>query len=125
MIAALAVGIGGAIGAMARYGVNVFSARAFGVAFPYGTLGINVIGCFIMGVVVALFALREPVDPMLKLFLTTGILGGFTTFSAVSLETVMLFDRKPVLAGIYALASVVLSVAGCWAGLRAVKWMTA
>lgn len=125
MIAALAVGIGGALGAMARYGVNVLSTRAFGIEFPYGTLGVNIIGCFIMGVVVALFAMREPVDPILKLFLTTGILGGFTTFSAFSLETVMLFDRKPLLAGIYALASLVLSVAGCWAGLRAVKWMTA
>ncbi len=123
MIAALAVMCGGAVGALARYGVSIASGRTLGIAWPYGTFAVNITGGFLMGVVVAFFALREPVDPTLKLFLTTGILGGFTSFSAFSLETVMLMERKPALGLAYAAASVIGSTAACWAGLRLVKWM--
>ena len=125
MMAVLSVAAGGALGALARYGVGIASGRVFGIDLPYGTFAVNVIGGFIMGVLVAFFALREPIDPALKLFLTTGILGGFTTFSAFSLETVMLMERKPVLGLAYAAASVVGSIAACAAGLRLVKWMGA
>jgi len=118
MITMLAIGLGGALGAMARYATNLATTRVFGPAFPYGTLSVNLVGCLIMGLLVGGFALREPVDPTLKLFLTTGILGGFTTFSAFSLDTIMLYDRKPVLALIYLAVSVILSIAACAAGLR-------
>lgn len=114
----LAVGLGGAIGAMARYGTGVLSARIFGLSFPYGTLGVNIVGCLIMGLIVGMFALREPVDPALKLFLTAGVLGGFTTFSAFSLEAIMLYERKPALALVYVLASVILSLGACAVGLK-------
>lgn len=118
---ALAVAAGGALGAMARYGAGVAATRAFGPNFPYGTLGVNVIGCFAMGLLIGLFAMKEPVDPALKLFLTTGFLGGFTTFSAFSLETILLYDRKPALAALYVAASVILSLAACWAGMRVMR----
>jgi CrcB protein len=115
---ALMVALGGAIGAVARYGVNFAGSKFWGMNFPYGTLGVNIVGCFIMGLLVGLFALKEPVDPMLKLFLTTGVLGGFTTFSAFSLDTIMLYERKPILAVGYVAASVILSVGACVLGLK-------
>lgn len=123
MTPALAVAAGGALGALVRYGVNIGSTRLLGMNFPFGTLSVNIIGCFIMGLLTAMFALKDPVDPSLKLFLTTGVLGGFTTFSAFSLETVMLYDRKPMLALIYVASSVIFSVAGCWLGLRMIRGM--
>ncbi|HEY8964422.1 MAG TPA: fluoride efflux transporter CrcB [Alphaproteobacteria bacterium] len=118
MMNVLAIGLGGALGAMARYGVGIATTRVLSSAFPYGTLGINIIGCLIMGLLIGVFALREPVDPMLKLFWTTGILGGFTTFSAFSLEAIMLYDRKPTLAAAYVLTSVFLSIGACAIGLK-------
>lgn len=121
MMQILAVAAGGALGAMMRYGVTLGCGRLFGTSFPYGTIGANIIGSFAMGLLVAVFALREPVDPALKLFLTTGILGGFTTFSAFSLEAIMLYERKPLLGAMYVATSFVLSVGACLAGLRAIK----
>ncbi len=121
MMNVIAIALGGAIGAVARYGAGVGATRVFGLGFPYGTLLVNIVGCFAMGMLVSLFALREPVDPAMKLFLTTGILGGFTTFSAFSLETMMLYDRKPLLAFVYVAASVVLSLGACALGLKMVR----
>lgn len=118
---ALAVALGGALGALARYGVNIGSARLLGLNFPYGTLTVNIIGCFAMGLLTASFAMKEPLDPSFKLFLTTGILGGFTTFSAFSFETVMLYERKPILAVIYIASSVIFSVLGCLLGMRMMR----
>ncbi|MCB1537428.1 MAG: fluoride efflux transporter CrcB [Rhodospirillales bacterium] len=117
---ALWVALGGAIGAAARYGIGVGLARA-SVNFPFGTLAANTLGGLIMGVLVGWLAMRDPVGPALKLFLTTGILGGFTTFSTFSLETVMLYDRKPMLAIVYVGASVALSIAACVLGLRMMR----
>ncbi len=114
---AIWVALGGGIGAAARYGVNIGATRFLGMAFPYGTLIINILGSLAMGLVIGAFATRET-DPALKLFLTTGILGGFTTFSAFSLETVMLYERKPVLAVLYVAASVFLSIGACIVGLK-------
>jgi len=121
MMNVLVIALGGAIGAVARYGAGVAATRAFGPNFPYGTLGVNIIGCFAMGLLIGLFAMKEPVDPALKLFLTTGILGGFTTFSAFSLETIMLYERKPAFAFIYVAASVIVSLLACWAGLKMMR----
>jgi CrcB protein len=124
MMTLLYVALGGAIGSVARYGASLAATRAFGVAYPLGTLGVNVAGGFLMGLTVAFFAVREPIDPTLKLFVTAGILGGFTTFSAFSLETMMLWERKPLLALTYALASVILSVAACFLGMKAIRWIS-
>lgn len=118
---ALAVAAGGAIGAMARYGVNVISTKLYGPGFPYGTLGVNILGCFVMGLLIGLFVMKDPVNPTLKLFLTTGVLGGFTTFSAFSFEAIMLYERKPILGITYVAASIALSILACWAGLKMMR----
>ena len=110
----LLVALGGAVGSVARYGVGVAAARWFGLAFPWGTLAVNVIGGLAMGLVAARIA---PDNENLRLLVGTGLLGGFTTFSAFSLETVRLMEHQPGLAMLYVAASVILSVGACWAGL--------
>ena len=101
MNAIFAVAVGGAIGATGRYLFNLQMLRLLGPNFPWGTFGVNVIGSFIMGLVAGLFALRFDVSPEMRSFITTGILGGFTTFSAFSLDTGTLFLRSPSLAALY------------------------
>lgn len=120
----LAVAAGGALGSLLRYAMTASAGKAFGIGFPYGTLSVNVAGSFLMGALVALLAMKDPVGQTLKLFLTTGFLGGFTTFSAFSLETIMLWERKNTLGLAYALASVTLSLLACWAGLRLIRSLT-
>ena len=116
------VALGGAIGAAARYGVNVWSGRLFGTAFPWHTLTVNILGCFAMGVLIEVMALKLNVGNDIRAFLTTGILGGFTTFSAFSLDFAYLVERKSYgLAGAYAAGSVVLSLAAVFAGLYLVR----
>ncbi len=113
------VAAGGALGAAARYGVNVWSGRLLGTEFPWHTLLVNVLGCFLMGLLTAAMALRLHLPQEMRLFLTTGILGGFTTFSAFSLDFAMLFERKSHLAaGAYAAASMLLPVAAMFLGLH-------
>jgi CrcB protein len=111
----LMVAIGGAIGSVARYGVGVAAARWLGLAFPWGTLAVNVIGGLAMG---AMAARIGPDNENMRLLIGTGLLGGFTTFSAFSLETVRLMEHQPGLAALYALGSLVLSVGACWMGLQ-------
>jgi CrcB protein len=116
----LGAGLGGAL----RHGVNVASARAWGAAFPWHTLIVNVAGSFLMGVLAGWLAFRagEGWSQSARLFLGTGILGGFTTFSAFSLDAVLLWERGATgLAAAYVAASVVLSIAGLAAGLAAVR----
>ena len=116
------VALGGAIGSAARHGVNVWSGRMLGSGFPWHTLAVNVIGCFAMGVIVELMALKINVGTEARAFLTTGILGGFTTFSAFSLDFALLVERKSYgLAGAYAVGSVLLSLAAVFAGLYLVR----
>ncbi len=116
------VALGGALGSAARYGVNVWSGRLLGTGFPWHTLSVNILGCFTMGVVIELMALKLNVSNDTRAFLTTGILGGFTTFSAFSLDFALLVERKAYgLAGSYALASVILSLAAVFAGLYLVR----
>jgi len=120
----LGAGIGGAL----RHGVNVGCARLCGSAFPWGTLTVNVFGSFLMGSIAAWFAFKagEEWSQPLRLFLTTGILGGFTTFSAFSLDAVLIWERGQMgpAAG-YMIASVVLSIAGLLAGLALIRTLTA
>ncbi|WP_024891935.1 fluoride efflux transporter CrcB [Luteimonas huabeiensis] len=120
----LLVFLGGGLGAALRHGVNVLALRAGASAFPYGTLCINVVGSLLMGVVVAWFSARGGWSPSLRLFLTTGVLGGFTTFSAFSLEAALLYERGQVgLAAAYVVASVALSIGGLFAGMGLVRTM--
>ncbi len=128
MKAYLLVFIGAGIGGALRHGVNVGCARMYGTAFPWGTLTVNVVGSFIMGVLTAWLAFKagEGWSQPLRLFLTTGILGGFTTFSAFSLDAVMLWERGQVgLAAAYVGASVLLSIVGLVAGLGLIRALTA
>lgn len=121
----LIVFLGGGIGAALRHGVNLGSARLLGTAFPYGTLTVNVVGSLAMGMLAAYFAFKGDATQHWRLFLTTGILGGFTTFSAFSLDAVLLYERGEVgLAAFYVLASVALSIGGLFAGLALVRSFT-
>lgn len=119
---ALLVFLGGGIGSAARYGVGVLSLRLIGGSYPLGTFAINVLGSFAMGVVAEWFALRSGLSQPLRLFLTTGIIGGFTTFSTFSLETALLYQRNELGAALtYVLGSVVVGVAALFAGLALVR----
>ncbi len=120
--ASLAVALGGAIGAVLRHGVNVGTARWLGTGFPYGTLCVNIAGSFMIGLLIALFAHIWQPPQTVRLFLVTGILGGFTTFSTFSLDTVVLLQRQDyMMAGLYMAVSVVLSVLALFGGLALVR----
>lgn len=124
MIETLLVFLGGGIGAAGRHGVNVAAARLLGIGFPWGTLIVNILGSFAMGLIAAWFAFRldTGLSQHARLFLTTGILGGFTTFSAFSLDAALFWERGAiVVAAAYVLVSVVLSIAGLFAGLALVR----
>jgi CrcB protein len=114
----LVVFLGGGLGAALRHGVNLLCARWLGTGFPYATVIENVSGSLVMGLLAGYFAFRGGPPQHWQLFLTTGILGGYTTFSAFSLDAVLLYERGALgLAAIYVLGSVVLSIAGLFAGL--------
>ena len=118
----LAVALGGALGAVARYRVNVISVHYFGADFPFGTLIVNVVGSFIMGVLVETMALVWAVSTETRAFLLVGILGAFTTFSAFSLDFAVLYERgKWTLSAVYVSASVILSVSALFAGLHVMR----
>jgi CrcB protein len=110
---------GGALGAGARHLVNLGAARLLGLSFPWGTLAVNVAGGFLMGLLVGWLAgAYQGSGPGLRLFLATGVLGGFTTFSAFSLDAVSLWERgSHGLAMGYVAASVIFSIAALAAGL--------
>jgi len=118
------VALGSALGGALRHGVNVGSARLLGIAFPYGTLAVNVTGSLAMGLLAAWFAFRGDTLQSWRLFLATGVLGGFTTFSAFSLDAALLYERGRLdLALGYVAASVVLSIGALFAGLAIVRAM--
>lgn len=105
----LQVALGGAIGASARYLTSVGAMRFMGPGFPWGTLAVNVVGSFVMGLVVVMLAQKDATR--LAPFLMTGMLGGFTTFSAFSLDAITIFERGQTgLAALYVAASVLLSL---------------
>ena len=121
----LLVAGGGAIGSALRYGLALFVQRSLGASWPFGTLAANVIGSFIIGCAYELLVAREVFSEEVRLFTMIGLLGGFTTFSAFSLETLLMFQEGDwLLAALY----VVLSVVGCllavWAGFQLTAALT-
>ncbi len=113
------VAAGGAVGAVARYLSVTAIGHWLGMGFPYGTLAVNVIGSFVLGALVDVFALVWTPSAEARLFLVVGMLGAFTTFSTFSLDTIFLFERRAYGAtALYVAASVTLSVAAFFAGMR-------
>ncbi len=107
----LIVFIGSGLGGMIRYAVGMLSIRVFGTNFPFGTLGINVLGSALMGIVVGVFTTTNLTSQDTKLFLTTGVIGGFTTFSTFSLDAAVLCERgQHLAAAAYVVASVIVSL---------------
>jgi fluoride exporter len=122
MNAYLVVFAGAGLGGALRHTVNLVALRLLGHAFPFGTLAVNVGGSLIMGVLANIFALKADPGQTWRLFLTTGMLGGFTTFSAFSLDAAVMIERgTPILAAGYILTSVAGSLAGFFLGLLAVR----
>lgn len=118
MVHLLLVAAGGALGAALRHLVNLGSLRLIGPGFPWGTMAINLAGSFAMGVFVGWMAGRGHASNELRLFIATGILGGFTTFSAFSLDVATLYERgafAPAFA--YAGVSVIGAILALFAGL--------
>ena len=114
LIVFLGAGIGGAL----RHGVNVGAARLLGYGFPAGTVIVNVSGSLAMGMLAGYFASRTGISQHFRLFLTTGVLGGFTTFSAFSLDSALLIERHAYgQAAAYVIGSVLLSLIGVFVGL--------
>lgn len=114
---ALMVGVGGFAGTLARYSVAVILHRVGATAFPYATLIVNLTGCALIGFVYVIADERQWISPAARLFLTVGVLGGFTTFSAFGQETWTLVRvGKPGLAMFYTGLSVVVGVLAVWAG---------
>jgi CrcB protein len=110
----LGAGVGGAL----RHGVNVGAARLFGYGFPFGTLIVNVAGSFLMGLLAGYFAFRPGIGQHMRLFLTTGVLGGFTTFSAFSLDAALLIERQSYgMAAGFMVGSVAASLSALFFGL--------
>ena len=118
----LAVAAGGALGSVARYLMGIGATRLFGLAFPWGTLIINILGSFLIGAFVELFALKWDLPQEGRVFLTVGICGGFTTFSTFSLDTWVLMERGEWwLATAYIAGSVVLSIGALIGALYLVR----
>ncbi|GAA0771988.1 fluoride efflux transporter CrcB [Roseibium denhamense] len=119
----LLVMVGGGLGAGARHLVSLMTLRMFGPGFPAGTLSVNVIGSLVMGLFIGWLVKHEAAGLQdVRYFFATGVLGGFTTFSAFSLDTSVLWERGDThLALIYVLASVCLSIAAVFAGLALMR----
>src|SRR6266550_2220449 len=113
---------GGGLGATLRHLVNVFCARCLGTGFPWGTFIINITGSTVMGLIAGYLAFKGEASQPWRLFLMTGVLGGYTTFSAYSLDAALLYERGEIgLALFYVLGSVVFSIAGLFASLALVR----
>lgn len=118
MLNILLVAVGGAIGSVARYLVGLGATRLAGPNFPFGTLTVNIAGAFAIGFLVEMIARRFDASAEMRVFIVTGILGGFTTWSSFTLDTMVLFERGEIgLSALYLLASLLVSFAAVFAGL--------
>jgi fluoride exporter len=118
----LAIFFGGAVGSVSRYALSGAVYRVFGQNFPYGTLAVNVVGCFVIGVVMELADTRFVAPVTLKALLAVGFCGGFTTFSTFSYETLALISSGSYMQALYNIAaSVVSCLAATWAGMQLAK----
>lgn len=122
MLGFFLVFLGSGLGGMLRHGAGVISLAWLGEGFPYGTLFVNVIGSALLGAVIGFFAFSQIGGPFsqqdLRLFLTTGVMGGFTTFSTFSLDTVTLWERgQHIGAVLYVLISVIVSISALFAAM--------
>ena len=118
----LLVFLGGGLGSTLRHVINVVSSRVLGTAFPYHTFIINITGSIVMGLIAGYLAFKGEASQPWRLFLMTGILGGYTTFSAYSLDAALLYERGELAsAALYVVGSVALSIAGLFAGLALVR----
>lgn len=118
------VATGGALGALARYGAGMAALRMTGAAgWPWGTFAVNLIGGLLIGLVTGWIAFKSSAtSESIRLFAVVGVLGGFTTFSAFSLELVQMLERREMaIAALYALASVILSVGAVFVGLTVMR----
>jgi len=117
-----AIAAGGALGAVGRYALSSQITHWIGPGFPWGILAVNVVGCFVLGVIAELGALTLNLSPEMRAFLTTGILGGFTTFSAFALDSAVMIERGDWIATVlYVAASVFGSIAALFFGLAIVR----
>jgi fluoride exporter len=117
--------VGGGLGATLRHLINVFCARCMGTAFPWGTFIINISGSTVMGLIAGYLAFKGGASQHWRLFLMTGVLGGYTTFSAYSLDAALLYERgELMLAALYVVGSVLLSIGGLFAGLALIRHLT-
>lgn len=118
----LLVFLGGGLGATLRHLINVTCARCIAPGFPWGTFIINISGSTVMGLIAGYLAFKGEASQPWRLFLMTGILGGYTTFSAYSLDAALLYERGELMvAALYVVGSVVLSIAGLFAGLALIR----
>lgn len=126
MIAWISVAAGGAVGATLRHGLHQIMLHAVGAGFPWATLAVNVAGSLVMGLLAGAFAQFWDASPSLRLFLTVGVLGGFTTFSAFSLDSILLIQKGQMVEAVfYITASVFLSLGGLFAGLMLMRMIPA
>lgn len=118
----LLVFLGGGVGAALRHGVNRAALATFGPSFPFGTLIVNIVGSLLIGMLAELFLSRGGGSQELRLFLTTGVLGGFTTFSAFSLDAAVMWQRGDYATlCAYVIGSVALSIGALFLGMLAVR----
>ena len=119
----LLIGLGGALGSMSRYGIDLLTGAR---SFPFSTLLVNITGSFIIGVVIAFSLKNEAFTHNWKLFLATGLCGGFTTFSAFSAENLLLLQNgKLLLPALYISCSILLGIAAVWLGFKLISLVTA
>lgn len=124
LIFIMAVAVSGAIGSVMRYLVGIGAGRLFGTDFPWGTLIINITGSFVMGLFAGLFATRWNLPQAMRIFLTVGICGGYTTFSTFSLDSFYLIERGELAAtAVYMIGSAVLSVGALIGAMHLVRTM--
>ena len=124
MLAYFLVFLGAGLGGCLRHTINLLAARAFGINFPWGTFIINISGSLVMGLIAGWLAFRagESWTQHVRLFLLTGILGGYTTFSAFSLDAALIYERGQLgMSALYVFGSVGLAIAGLFSGLAIVR----